>query len=242
MADELVNDAINRLRSDGTTFNPAEVDKNIRRRVYDALNVFSSMGFVQRNGKQVVWVGTSGFLKLVGVQSECECVKVADQVPHTCSNGKALSLKSASERLKTRIQEKRARLEELRWQEECVQRVVRRNASKDASRLTTSELRVGDDLEFKRPDRNRVDLPFVMVSAAPSTSVSVQMEDCRERIVLGFDGAFRLWDGYSIVGRLVKRDRGASELGILYDGAATREEDEGDVGSASQSDGAGASL
>ena len=47
MADELVEEYVH----------GNEQPKNIRRRVYDALNVLMAMGIIQKNRKQIEWVG-----------------------------------------------------------------------------------------------------------------------------------------------------------------------------------------
>ena len=212
LADELVNDAFARLRAENLPFNQSEVDKNVRRRVYDALNVFTSMGFVQRTGKTVVWNGHHAFLRMVGM-SPCDCVEPT----HTCALALLNTQKRRNTHLNAILTEKRARLEELRHQQQYVQSIVRRNASRDASRVTTgNDVRVTDDLEFKRPDHHRVDLPFIMVSAHPQTSVSLQMEHGKQSIVLDFSAAFRLWDGYAIAGRVVNRHH--PRTAVLYDG------------------------
>jgi len=40
--------------------NTGKEDKNVKRRVYDALNVLLSAGVIRRNGKMVEWAGFPG--------------------------------------------------------------------------------------------------------------------------------------------------------------------------------------
>ena len=40
--------------------NQGKEDKNVKRRVYDALNVLLSAGVIRRNGKMVEWAGFPG--------------------------------------------------------------------------------------------------------------------------------------------------------------------------------------
>lgn len=237
VADELVRDAFSRLRSDGQDFSEPEVDKNIRRRVYDALNVLASMGFVARSGKDVEWKGIAGFMRHVGLriphvadpglQGGCDCTGPAnagstrcssqflsgsgvgerDSVVHTCTLSPAEKHRLENEKMRKRVAEKRARVSELRSQEACLQQIVTRNASRDSARVTTGfDVLVSDDLEYVRPDRNRVDLPFVMISTDPGTSVAVEMEDHKEEIVFRFDAPFKIHEGYSIVGQVCQQE------------------------------------
>lgn len=237
VADELVCDAFSRLRTDGKHFSEPEVDKNIRRRVYDALNVLASMGFVARSGKDVEWKGIAGFMRHVGLRiphvadtslhGACNCpappnagstrrssqllsgagVVEGTSVVHTCTLSPVERHRLENEKVRKRIAEKRARVSELRSQESCLQQIVTRNASRDSARVTTGfDVLVSDDLEYVRPDPNRVDLPFVMISTDPGTSVAVEMEDHKEEIVFRFDGPFKIHEGYSIVGQVCQQE------------------------------------
>lgn len=199
MADELVEEAQRRLSNEGTPFNPAEIDKNVRRRVYDALNVFSSMGFVKRDGKTVTWKGTDGFLKLVGMHP-CSCATSR----HVCPPSRVRHFKTLISGTRQEISHKQARLEELRRQELSVRQIMSRNASKEGSRLTTGVVR-GDAMEYQSPDVDRVELPFLMLCG--TGDVNVEISDAKDDIILTVKNTFQLLEGYSIV-RSVMEDSG----------------------------------
>lgn len=254
VADELVRDAFDRLRNDGQPFSAAEVDKNIRRRVYDALNVLASMGFVARSGKDVEWKGIAGFMRHVGLRipnvepdatgrATCECQSAGSSAGvsarqhgnvtddnsgitvHTCNLGPVDRCKLENERMRKRIAEKRARISELSSQEAYLEKIVTRNASRDSTGVTTGfDVLVSDDMEYVRPDPNRVDLPFVMISTKPGTHINVEMEDDKEQVVFRFDAPFKIHEGYSIVGQVCQQEERDREAKIAL--AKLREESE----------------
>lgn len=215
IADELVSDAITKFQRDGESYNEAEVDKNVRRRVYDALNVFCAVGMVLRCGKQVEWRGTAHLFRVEKnkPETECTCDRNVERKPFDsnqkcdCQGTVLKKLRNKVNKIKRQIVEKKERLNELRQEQICVQQIVRRNAARDDQRLTTgSDVLVSDDLEFVRPDPNRVDLPFVMVSTACTTDVAIHMEDGKEQVSLQFDSKFRIHDGFSVVRQVCQRD------------------------------------
>lgn len=220
VADELVADALARLRSESLPFTQHDVDKNIRRRVYDALNVLASMGFVTRSGKHVAWKGVDGFMRHVGLRMSehisCQCaVGVLTCPQHRCARSELQRRREERDAIRRVVEEKRRRLRELRGQEACLQRIVTRNAARDLHRVTTrSDVSLTDGLEYVRPDSNHVDLPFVMVSAASCTSIEMEMDEHKEEAVFRFNGPFCLHDGYSIVGRVCEEEGRGSGDGL----------------------------
>lgn len=238
VADALVAETFRDFEEARVTFDHADEEKNIRRRVYDALNVLVSMGFVARDKKNLEWLGVRGFRSSMGLSSE-EPVKPAQpaqpaqsspgqdgtpwarnpppvlaSVRSSCTAADMLRGEIAVKR--ARIAEKRARLSELKSQQLALQSIVSRNLSRDGARVTTgSDVCVGDDLGFVCPDPQRVDVPFVMVSASKQTSVSLEMEDDREELVFNFDGPFRIHEGYAIVRQVCR------QASSQYAGSAT---------------------
>lgn len=218
VADELVVDALARLRAERVPFTEHDVDKNIRRRVYDALNVLASMGFVTRSGKDVAWKGVDGFMRHVGLsvgeQRVCQCKLAVDaHTVHRCQN-ELQRRREERDAVRRLVEEKRSRLHELTSQEASLQRIVTRNAARDLHRVTTrSDVALTDDLEYVRPDSNHIDLPFVMVSAASRTLIEVAMDEHKQEAVFRFDGPFCLHDGYSIVGRVCEEEEGEGRVG-----------------------------
>lgn len=194
-------------------FSEHDVDKNIRRRVYDALNVLASMGFVTRSGKEVAWKGVDGFMRHVGLSigERRVCGREPGADTHAVHRFQGELQRRVQERdaMRNVVEEKRRKLHELTSQEASLQKIVTRNAAKDLHRVTTrSDVALTDDLEYVRPDSNHIDLPFVMVSAAPRTLIEVEMDEHKEEAVFRFDGPFCLHDGYSVVGRVCEQEKG----------------------------------
>lgn len=218
-----------RLRGQGKPFVHAEVDKNIRRRVYDALNVFVSMRVVQRaQGKDVIWRGTAGLMEMLREgdgDMDKNHLREDDGVPSPASSNVATfatsgtptggrngrlafnALKRATRDARDGVTAKRARVAELREQHEWLRRIVTRNAGRDCGRVTTGgDIQVEDDLTFQAPDRLRAQLPFVLVSTKAKTEVQMQVEDGHENIVFNFNAPFKVHDGYAIVAKMCERD------------------------------------
>lgn len=197
VADDLVRDAFTRLHQASQTFNPQEIDKNVRRRVYDALNVLSSMGFVARSGKHVTWHGIAGFHRHVSLPlpkaPPLESL-VQKQQAATAAVQKSIALK-------------RTLLESLRTQQSSLQRLVSRNVARDSARVTTGlDVLVGDSLEYVHPDPHRVPLPFLLISAPPLTTVAVEMDPSHQDILFRFDKPFQIHHGYNVVAKVCSPD------------------------------------
>lgn len=225
VADDLVRDAFTRLKRDAQPYNAHEVDKNIRRRVYDTLNVLASMGFVARSGKDVQWKGVAGFMQLVGLhipQSDdmpsqhghcgCQASPHTSAVEHSCAVGLVKKQRMENERLRKSIAEKKARIAELRSQQSSLQTIITRNVSRDSARVTTGmDVLVGDSMEYVHPDPKRVTLPFLMISTDANTLVAVEMDDHREEMVFRFDRPFQIHEGFNIVGQVCDQVRGVHQ-------------------------------
>ncbi|KAK4524770.1 hypothetical protein GAYE_SCF05G2673 [Galdieria yellowstonensis] len=110
VADELVNEVLDPEVRDPTDrfYN----EKNIRRRVYDALNVLMAMGMIEKQKKDILWRGvsfdSSDFLK---------------------------ELEEKVRNKNEELRQKRQRLEELEAQKRAVEAMLARNASSSASEL-----------------------------------------------------------------------------------------------------------
>jgi len=105
VADELVQEFSETSVKDNTTQNNQLYDqKNIRRRVYDALNVLMAMNIISKEKKEIKWVG-------LPTNSAQECQHLEDQ---------------KKERLE-RIQQKQQQLQELIVQQIAFKNLVERN-------------------------------------------------------------------------------------------------------------------
>eukprot|EP00179_Madagascaria_erythrocladioides_P021768 CAMPEP_0198347290 /NCGR_PEP_ID=MMETSP1450-20131203/84041_1 /TAXON_ID=753684 ORGANISM="Madagascaria erythrocladiodes, Strain CCMP3234" /NCGR_SAMPLE_ID=MMETSP1450 /ASSEMBLY_ACC=CAM_ASM_001115 /LENGTH=81 /DNA_ID=CAMNT_0044052795 /DNA_START=1 /DNA_END=243 /DNA_ORIENTATION=+ len=73
VADELAEDCTGESSLNDT---PPAIEKNLRRRVYDALNVLVALGIMERDEKDVRWVGfdRAGGLGPLGDETEPQAV------------------------------------------------------------------------------------------------------------------------------------------------------------------------
>lgn len=108
VADELVKEVLDPTISDPTDrfYN----EKNVRRRVYDALNVLMAMGMIEKQKKDILWKGVTF--------DNSELLKeLEEKVQHKTEE----------------LQQKRQRLEELEAQRRAVEYMLARNASSSAT-------------------------------------------------------------------------------------------------------------
>lgn len=147
-----------------------------------------------------------------GLGDSCVCQREVIRIRREC------------EQLRERLREKTRRMEELRSQEMGLKKLVSRNAMRDVHRVTmrSGEMLGAEGLDYVRPDAERVDLPFVMVSVGKEKGVDVEMDEQRERVMFRFDGPFRVFDGFAVVGMVCEEGKGKpgslDTWSKLYDG------------------------
>lgn len=129
-----------------------DVDKNIRRRVYDALNVLVSMGFVERNGKLVKWRASSSHVQ----QHDKSCDRLGAQIRE----------------IRNRVQQKRETRTQIAADVHALEWVVRRNAARDRAGVTEGVVEMGD-MRYQKVDSDGLGLPFVLVAVSGEVSVQV---------------------------------------------------------------------
>ncbi|KAK6940473.1 Transcription factor DP, C-terminal [Dillenia turbinata] len=111
VADELVAEFADPSNSESTPDQQQYDEKNIRRRVYDALNVLMAMDIISKDKKEIQWKG----------------------LPHTSPND-IEDLKTERIGLRNRIEKKAAYLQELQEQYIGLQILIRRNQQSYSSR------------------------------------------------------------------------------------------------------------
>lgn len=156
-------------------------EKNIRRRVYDSLNVLMAMGIIQKEKKLISWQGLA----------------VA-----TCSQGNAEvdALKVAIEERKRLVMDKTHTLT-----------VVQDQFEKTAALVERNKLRVDvqDILNDANPSipvhhhyQDRIGLPFVVITAHNDTSIELEMNEAREEICFTLNASFNIYDEREILRRM----------------------------------------
>mmetsp|Transcript_2999 Transcript_2999/g.9184 ORF Transcript_2999/g.9184 Transcript_2999/m.9184 type:complete len:279 (+) Transcript_2999:222-1058(+) len=169
VADELVQEVLSgnaeKGKEKGEKQTPREFDeKNIRRRVYDALNVLMAMDIIEKSKKEIRWRG----------------------LPFSTNKDEA-ALKEAEQRTavkETELEEKRARITELRAQKLALERLTKRNAASHAD------------------NSSRVYLPFIVVRTNSTTEIDLEVEEGREAVCFTFNDNFAVEDEQTIMRRL----------------------------------------
>mmetsp|Transcript_32341 Transcript_32341/g.126757 ORF Transcript_32341/g.126757 Transcript_32341/m.126757 type:complete len:340 (-) Transcript_32341:567-1586(-) len=135
-------------------------DKNVRRRVYDALNVLVAVGAIAKDGKFIEWKGVE--------------------------LNRGSSSKREYSAVKSRIEDKRSILNELRMQHTAFQRLGARNRN----------LMLGDS-----PPRlaSRVNFPFALVKSALNGDISLETTEDQRMMHFCFSSKFDLLTDAEIV-------------------------------------------
>jgi len=132
-------------------------EKNIRRRVYDALNVLMAMDIISKEKKEIRWKGLP-----------------------TTNLSDIEQLKTERKRLTSRIDKKRAYLQELKEQITGLQNLVRRNERVYGSGNNPS---------------GGVTLPFILVKTRPQATVDIEISEDMQLVHFDFNSTpFELHD------------------------------------------------
>ena len=187
VADELVREF---STSDGSPSEHASSDqKNIRRRVYDALNVLMAMNIIAKVKKEIRWIGlpSNAGTELRDLESE----------------------RNAREEL---VERKRAHLSDLIAQLIAFQRLVGRN---EAAERSATDLSVSPASNVGGNDRNvsgQIHLPFIVVNTSQETIIHCDMSEDRENVAFTFDRPFELHDDTEILRRMGMTKATSEEL------------------------------
>nr|GMD48105.1 transcription factor-like protein DPB [Ipomoea batatas]GME17694.1 transcription factor-like protein DPB [Ipomoea batatas] len=177
VADELVAEFSDPNNSFASPDQQQYDEKNIRRRVYDALNVLMAMDIISKDKKEIQWKGLPRAsvndveeLKVPGVDAEFQKrLALVDMLGWTESLG-----------LRNRIEKKAAYLEELEEQYTGLQNLIKRNEQLYSSGNTPS---------------GGVALPFILVQTRPHATVEVEISEDMQLVHFDFNSTpFELHD------------------------------------------------
>ncbi|EME28257.1 Transcription factor Dp [Galdieria sulphuraria] len=175
--------------------NMAILEKNIRRRVYDCLNVLIAIGIIEKTdgGRYLKWVGKTNFS-----YDQCHSISsspnVNTQREETCSgiasyhkNSMNEQLLSQLEQKRKTIEEKRENLELLRRQECAFQRLIDRNR------------------KFSRQycfQESKIELPFILVRTPSSSEIFLETTEDQTMMKFKFTELFYLHGDAEVVTNL----------------------------------------
>ena len=170
-------------------------EKNIRRRVYDALNVLMAMEIITKKKKQITWNGLP-----------------------TAAKQNLASMKQELHYRQQRLEYKRTSLRELLTQQVCFRNLVARNrayaAKKGADRSgsgtmkeTAEESTTSDSLDAPpeypsappATELEKIPLPFIVVNTNQSSVIQCDMSGDRTDVMFNFSLPFELNDDNTIL-------------------------------------------
>jgi len=175
VADELVKKVIEERRKDDP--NGKYDEKNIRRRVYDALNVLMAMDIITKDKKAITWKGlpTSATqdLDMLGRERDFRCQE---------------------------IERKRRALQELLVQQVCFRNLVQQNHARGNPADDSNAANNADDCDSGAD--NKIPLPFIVVNTNSNAVIQCNMSRDLTDVMFDFNMPFEINDDNTILKRL----------------------------------------
>lgn len=165
-------------------------EKNIRRRVYDSLNVLMAMEVIAKDRKLISWQG----------------LDIAQCVPPIAVEEDRV--KMAIEEKRRDIQEKVEHLKELKDQYARVKALVKRRQEEEELLFrTTKGSMVAQFSDFDHniddiDDTQRLSPPFVVIRAPCESDINVTMDEAHEEVNFNFSSTFSIFDDREILRRM----------------------------------------
>ena len=162
-------------------------EKNIRRRVYDALNVLMAMNIIVKDRKQITWRG----------------------LPLPGGGSKVARLRAERDRLRAVVDRAAAGVTDAARQAAAFRALILRNATTPASALRAAAASVAS--AGAPPPPTPLPLPFILLSVRGDAAVEVQISDDNRSAAFDFkDAPFRVVGGEDVLYTLgLDREGGA---------------------------------
>lgn len=176
-------------------------DKNIRRRVYDALNVLMAMDVITKNKKQITWVGLPGS-SAIAIQPDHLGDGSGGRQYHGISRRQRMQqMQVETVKRQQSIQAKRECLQELMVQSVCFQNLLGRNHARELEEsrqpaTTTTTTQKEEETNEKIP------LPFIIINTDSKAVVQCEMCPARSNVSFDFSQPFEINDDNEILKRL----------------------------------------
>ncbi|CAH0488073.1 unnamed protein product [Peronospora farinosa] len=168
VADELVREFVT-MRPNDSVYD----EKNIRRRVYDALNVLMAMDIISKERKEIRWKG----------------------LPANLQHDTEMLMAERNERIKS-VEQKKQHLQDLLVQQVAMKNLLKRNAERKRK-----ESENPTSVNIIR-DEGRVFLPFIAVNTSKDTVIQCEMSEDRQDIFFNFSAPFEIHDDADILHKL----------------------------------------
>jgi len=153
---------------------PAFDEKNIRRRVYDALNVLMAMDIISKEKKDIRWKGLPS-----NAQHDLE------------------GLERDKARLERNIKKKREQLEQIIEQQVTYMNLVKRNQAREVDGQEKTQY-----VDSISEGDTKIALPFIVINTHHETYIQCEMTEDRAEVKFRFSAPFEINDDNEILKRL----------------------------------------
>ena len=209
----VANELVEELRITAMEKNEEFDEKNVRRRVYDALNVLEAVNIITKKKKEIFWKGfPPGYVKPGDSPPRVK----APVTPHSAvKSGEEWMLSAAGI---DAYEKKVEQLAEIVDQHDAVASLIKRNREAFA--------RDG-------PPVTGIQLPFILIQTRPNAQVDVEISDDQRMVHLDFNQSpFQIHDGYHVLTKMLKlhTKRIPDQVADAAQGAATTSQPSGAPG------------
>ncbi|KAH8254673.1 hypothetical protein KR032_011607 [Drosophila birchii] len=182
VADDLVSEEMKNNAYDNCD------QKNIRRRVYDALNVLMAINVISKDKKEIRWIGlpaNSAEVRFLFcfIWSRCASANVS------AFEQQVLAVEEENRRRREQIKQKHEMLREMTLQLAAFKGLVERNKRNESQGVVPS------------PNAS-IQLPFIIVNTHKSTKINCSVTNDKSEYIFKFDKAFEMHDDIEVLKRM----------------------------------------
>ncbi|KAH8299749.1 hypothetical protein KR044_005472 [Drosophila immigrans] len=182
VADDLVNEELK------NSYDTNCDQKNIRRRVYDALNVLMAINVISKDKKEIRWIG------LPANSAEVQKTSLNSLIPFTLHllivvSQQFLALEEENNTRRERIKKKHETLRELVLQNVAFKGLVERNKQAESQGVVPSP-------------NSSIQLPFIIVNTHKSTKINCSVTNDKSEYIFKFDNTFEMHDDIAVLKRM----------------------------------------
>jgi hypothetical protein len=176
---EVANELVEELRSTAAETNADFDEKNVRRRVYDALNVLMALEIITKKKKEIFWNGfPEGYVK------PGEATPATNVAGPSASNQEFASVEAIDA-----FEQKTNHLAELVEQHDALVALAERNKEAAA--------RGG-------PPSTGIQLPFILIQTKSDAEIDVEISDDQRTVHFDFNQTpFQIHDGFHVLTKMI---------------------------------------
>lgn len=192
VADNLVRQVIVQRRKEDPNCKCDE--KNIRRRVYDALNVLLAMDILRKDKKQIIWRGLPSSKSSDDKNLPPPPVFVEEPTEQDNDTEEYYELLRERDYRRAEIDRKRDALREILVQQVCFRNLVMYNQRREYPQ--------GPHYHHPPPEDEKIPLPFIISNTKRAATVQCDMNAEKTDVMFEFDSPFEINDDNTILKRM----------------------------------------